>query len=92
MWAVLWNGWKMGYETICHPNLEFSWATSNEQDYKKCNIMHNAGVTGTDTGRFYKAKYMNTLPYNADLNITENTASWYYWNEIQKTAKKSVLI
>jgi len=92
MWAVLWNGWKMGYETICHPNLEFSWATSNEEDYKKCNIMHNAGVTGTDNGKFYKAQYMNTLPYNVELDIKENTASWYYWNEIQKTAKKSVLI
>ena len=92
MWAVLWNGWKMRKQTICHPNLEFSWATSNEEDYQKCNIMHNAGVTANDNGRFYKAQYMETLPYNSQLNIKEDTASWHYWNEIQKTAKKSVLL
>jgi len=92
MWAVLWQGWKMGYETVCHPNLDFSWATSNEEDYKRMNIFHNAGITGNDSGQFYKAGYMNTLPYNENLQIKPNTASWYYWNEIQKTAKKSVLL
>jgi hypothetical protein len=54
--------------------------------------MHNAGVTANDNGRFYKAQYMDKLPYLENLNITENTASWHYWNEIQKTAKKSVLL
>ena len=92
MWAVLWNGWKMGYETICNSNMDFSWATSNEEDYLKMNIFHNAGITGSDSGKFYKAHYMDKLPYNENLQITPNTASWYYWNEIQKTAKKSVLL
>jgi len=92
MWAVLWNGWKMGYETICNSNMDFSWATSNEDDYKRMNIFHNAGITGSDSGKFYKAHYMDKLPYNENLQITPNTASWYYWNEIQKTAKKSVLL
>ena len=92
MWAVLWNGWKMRKHTECHPNMEFSWATSNEEDYKRMNIFHNAGITGSDSGKFYKAHYMNKLPYGDILDIKEGTASWYYWNEIQKTAKKSVLI
>jgi hypothetical protein len=92
MWAVLWNGWKMRKHTECHPNLDFCWATSSEEDYHKMNIFHNAGVTGTNDGRFYKAHYMDKLPYNEKLEIKPNTASWYYWNEIQKTAKKSVLI
>lgn len=92
MWAVLWNAWKMGVYTECHPNMEFSWATSTEEDYLKMNIFHNAGITGSDSGKFYKAHYMDKLPYNENLQITPNTASWYYWNEIQKTAKKSVLI
>ena len=92
MWAVLWNGWKMGYETICNSNMDFSWATSTEEDYLKMNIFHNAGITGSDGGKFYKAHYMDKLPYNQNLQITPNTASWYYWNEIQKTAKKSVLL
>jgi hypothetical protein len=92
MWAVLWNGWKMGYETVCHPNMNFSWATSNEDDYLKMNIFHNAGITSSDIGKFYKANYINELPYNKVLDITRNTSSWYYWREIRKTAKKSVLL
>ena len=92
MWAVLWNGWKLGKQTICHKDLEFSWGTSSEEDYFKMNIMHNAGVTNSTSGQFFKAGYMNELPYNKDLKITPNTASWYYWNEICETAKISVLI
>jgi hypothetical protein len=92
MWAVLWGGWKMGKETICHPDLEFSWATSTEADWNRLNIYHNAGVTGAEQGLFYKANYMNRLPYNENLNIKEGTASKKYWEIIQETAKKSVLI
>ena len=92
MWAVLWNGWKLGNKTICHKNLAFSWGTSQEKDWNEMNIMHNAGVTNSTSGLFYKAAYMNELPYNKNLDIKPNTASWYYWNEIQETAKKSVLL
>jgi hypothetical protein len=91
MWAVLWNGWKLGKQTICHKDLEFSWATSTEEDWNRLNIFHNAGVTTSTSGLFYKAEYMNELPYNKNLKITPNTASWYYWNEICETAKKTVL-
>lgn len=92
MWAVLWGGWKMGKETVCHPDLEFAWATSTEADWDRLNIFHNAGVTGPSDGLFYKAQYMNSLPYDQPLQINEGTASRKYWNIIQETAKKSVLI
>jgi hypothetical protein len=92
MWAVLWNGWKRGAETICHPELEFSWGTSTEADWDRLNIFHNAGVTTSAGGLFYKAEYMNQLPYGATLNINEGTASKKYWDIIQETAKKSVLL
>jgi hypothetical protein len=92
MWAVLWGGWRLGYTTNCHPNFDFSWGTSSANDYHKMNIMHNAGVTDSSWGLFYKAEYMNQLPYNTDLKIKEDTASWYYWNWIQKTKQKSVLL
>jgi hypothetical protein len=91
MFAVLWNGWKLGYESICHPDLEFSWATSNEDDWNRLNIFHNAGVTDAEGGLFYKAIYMNELPYNRDLKINEGTASKKYYEIIQKLEKKSVL-
>jgi len=91
MFAVLWNGWKIGYETICHPDLEFAWATSTEADWDRLNIFHNAGVTGAEQGLFYKALYMSELPYNKDLKINEGTASKKYYEFIQKVEKKSVL-
>jgi hypothetical protein len=49
-------------------------------------------VTGAEQGLFYKANYMNRLPYNENLNIKEGTASKKYWEIIQEVAKKSVLI
>lgn len=92
MWAVLWKAWLMGKTTITHPNFNFSWSTSSEKDYHEMNIMHNAGVTDNNSGLFYKAKYMNELPYNNAPEPRKNTANWHYWDWIQKTAKISVLI
>jgi hypothetical protein len=92
MWAVLWNGWKLGNQTICHKDLEFAWATSAEKDWFDMNIYHNAGVTSPNDGLFYKALYMNELPYDKELTIKTETANWHYWQEICETAKKSVLI
>jgi len=92
MWSVLWNGWKMGKETICHPDLQFAWATSPENEWDKYNIYHNAGVVSPDQGLFYKALYMETLPYNLDLKIKEGTASKKYYEIIQTIEKKSALI
>lgn len=92
MWALLWNAWKLGIQTVCHDDLSFSWGTSTEEEYFKYNIFHNAGVVTDADGLFYKANYMNKLPYNENLNIKPNTASWHYWNDIQKVAKKSILL
>ena len=92
MWAVLWNGWKLGYESVCHPDLEFAWATSTEADWDRLNIFHNAGVTDAAGGLFYKALYMNEFPYNKDLKINEGTASKKYYEIIQKIEKISALL
>jgi hypothetical protein len=92
MWAVLWNGWKLGYESICHPDLEFAWATSTEAEWDKLNIFHNAGCTDAESGLFYKAIYMNEFPYNKNLEIKDGTASKKYYEIIQKLEKKSVLL
>lgn len=92
MWAVLWEGWKRGYKTNCEDDLQFGWATSGTDDWEKYNIFHNAGVTDSNSGRFYKAEYMNEFPYNKQLEINKDSASWYYWNEINETAKISCLL
>lgn len=92
MWAVLWNGWKRGHKTQCSDDLQFSWGTSSEDEYHKLNIMHNAGVTNSTEGLFYKAQYMNKPPYNLNLEIKEGTASKKYYEWIQKTEKDTVLL
>jgi len=91
MWAVLWGGWRRGAKTNCHPNFEFSWGTSTKDDYHRLNIMHNAGVTSPNEGLFFKAQYMNELPYNKDLQIRPESASSMYWEWINLTASKSVI-
>ena len=91
MWAVLWLAWQMGAETRCHPNMEFSWGTSIEEDFYRLNIMHNAGVTSPNEGLFYKAQYMNSYPYDLDLKINEGSASKKYYEQIQKVEKITCL-
>jgi len=91
MWAVLWNGWKRGHKTVCHPDLTFAWATSPEKEWDDNYIFHNAGVVDTKTGLFHKAQYMNTLPYFQDLFIKEGTSSRKYYELIQQTEKTTVL-
>jgi len=92
MWAVLWNAWKRDFRTECHRNFNFSWATSGIQEYTDCNIFHNAGITGTEHRQFYKANYMNSLPYNLNLDIVENTATRQYYDQVQRTGQRSVLL
>lgn len=91
MWAVLWNIWKLGIKTECHDDLLFAWGNSSVDEWDKLNIFHNAGVINSTSGFFYKSDYINRVPYNDNLNITENTASYKYWEEIKETAKVTVL-
>lgn len=91
MWSLLWEAWLMGKETVCDPGFTFSWGSDSEETYLKNNIMHNAGVTTSETGLFYKASYMSKIPYYENLNINKGTASWYYWKAVQKTGEKSCL-
>ena len=91
MWAVLWNGWLEGNETKVVGEMDFSWATDSETRFYETNIFHTAGVVSGNTGKFYKADFRESLPYNVDLDITKGTASYIYFQEIQETAKKSPL-
>ena len=91
MWSVLWNAWKRGWRTECHKNFNFSWATSGLQEFTECNIFHNAGITTNQNRQFYKADYMNRLPYNLNLDIAENTATKQYYDQVQRVGVVSVL-
>ncbi len=93
MWSLLWNAWLYGNETKVDNRMSFSWPTWDISLIENHSIFHNAGVTEENCeGLFFKSKYMTQLPYHLNLNIDKQKASYYYWNEICKTAKKSVLI
>lgn len=92
MWSLLWNIWLKGYETKVDSRLNFGWSTCSISSIEKNWILHNAGVSPTDTGLFYKANYTNRLPYNEELNLDENRASSYYWKEVQEAGKQTILI
>jgi len=92
MWAVLWGAWRLGYPTRCHDNFNFSWATSHMEEYSRCNIFHNAGITNSQNKQFYKAEYMNNLPYNLNLDIAPGTATRMYYDYVQDVGRVSVLL
>jgi hypothetical protein len=92
MWSFLWNAWYFGHETIVDKRLDFGWVTNSYSDVENYPILHNAGVTSDSDRMFYKGNYISRLPYNDNLDIDPSKASYYYWNEIQETAKKTVLV
>jgi hypothetical protein len=92
MWAVLWNAWLRGNETKIVPELDFSWGTDSIDRWDATTIFHNAGVTCSCGGQFYKANYINDLPYNKSLRISNKYCSYNYYQEILETEKKSPLL
>jgi hypothetical protein len=93
MWAVLWNGWLAGNETKVVPEMDFSWATDLSNRWDETTIYHNAGATCGCGGTFYKVLYMETLPYNLDIEKFDKEKNCYnYVLEIKETAQKSCLI
>lgn len=80
MWAVLWNAWLIGQDTIVHTELSFSWGTHSIHDYNAHNIFHNAGVLEKDRDRlFYKGDYITKIPFDVDFSyIADDTASKQY--------------
>jgi hypothetical protein len=80
---VLWNGWKLGYESICAEGLQFSWATSHVSEWDKYSIMHNAGVTNNTADLFNKGKYQNTIPPK-DIKVNPDACSYKYYELVKQ--------
>jgi hypothetical protein len=91
MWALLWTAWKRNIKTNCHKDLKFSWATSSEYEWEKYPIFHNAGVNLSHTDLFFKAHFLNELPYNVEMNVRKGTASSRYWELIREVGLDTVL-
>lgn len=92
MWSLLWNAWLFGHETKVDKKMNFTWSPNPIVETSEVFILHNAGVLNGDGDLFFKGNYANELPYNKNLNINPEKASYFYWKEICETAKKSVLI
>jgi hypothetical protein len=93
MWAALWEAWRRGKKTVCHDDLKFSWGTSPIEEWDMYAIFHNAGVVEKHkAGFFFKSDYINKLPYFTEQKLNENFSSVKYWELIERTARKSVLV
>jgi len=91
MWSFLWNSWYFGFETIISDELDFAWATDRKDWLHNKQFIHNAGVTGDRQDLFFKGNYTNTLPYNQNLEISQEYCSYDYYSWIQKVEKISPL-
>lgn len=91
MWAHLWNGWLLGYETECPKSLDFTWATDPIENIQKNKIYHNAGVTADHKNLFLKSDFINELPYQKKLKIDKTKSSFFYWQKIKEMSKQTFL-
>ena len=92
MWAVLWNGWIKGNETEVVKEMDFCWGTDSINRWEETTIYHNAGVTCTCGGKFYKASYRDSLPYNLSLRTSDDNCSHLYYQEIKEVETKTCLL
>lgn len=93
MWAVLWNLWKRGYDTVVDKDLDFAWGTSRIGEWERTAIFHNAGVTASGIDKdgivkpFNKSEYMYKKPIEAKRPGDIWASQKYYdfivesWNE-----------
>ena len=75
MWVTLWLYWKKGNTTLVDKELDFSWATGSDRDYRTRPIFHLAGVTAKGRRVFYKGNYNNKSvfeEYNKDRGIFDH--------------------
>lgn len=94
MWSLLWNAWKFGHTTRVDKRLDFCWATCPIRRWNEAPIFHNAGVTADRKELFFKAAYINKLPYR-DVrleNVSDKFCSYKYTEQLLETAKISCLL
>lgn len=98
LWAVQFNLWFHNRETKVTPELNFAWAPDPLVKLDSHPILHNAGITGTETAFpcFYKGKYHQgtspfTDPYLDEVlnhDVSKNYCTWYYANKLDELRKK----
>jgi hypothetical protein len=90
MWSILFNLWKMKYNTSCPWEMDFCWATDPIGKWDQVQIYHDAGATSRNHDNavlFHKreAKYINNIstPFEDDLSdVSKKYCSSKYVEEI----------
>ncbi len=80
MWAELWTAWKRGYKVLVPDEFDFSWATCPIKNWDINAFYHNAGVQDAKQGMFFKADYIDSYPFNEDINVDPARCSYNYYN------------
>lgn len=87
MWAQLWNLKLFGVEPKIVKELDFCMAPDPIQRWYDTKIYHNAGASEHDRTLFFKGKWVNEGPFNADhSNVSKEKCSYKYVEAIQKTS------
>jgi hypothetical protein len=98
LWAVQYNLWRIG-ECKVLSELSFAWATDPIQRIETHNILHNAGITGTEMNGypcFYKGKYHQGADPTKDSHLNDvlnnetskKFCTWYYANKLNQLKEK----
>jgi hypothetical protein len=92
MWAELWTGLMMGKQIRVPKEFDFCFAVDNISVFDRLSFYHNAGVSSSNDGYFFKGDYINQLPYNNCSEPSKEFTSHFYWEWIEKTAKVTKLL
>lgn len=83
MWSTLWNMWFYGKKTLVDKELDFCFATAPIEDYFKCKILHNAGVTVENKDKmFFKGDFITKNPFEVDLSYVEKDYCSYEYSKV----------
>jgi hypothetical protein len=80
MWAELWTAWKRGYHVEVPKEFDFAWATCPSERWNDVYFFHNAGVPNNKSEMFFKADYIDKLPYLVNIkNLNKKRCSYKYY-------------
>ena len=67
MWAIVWNLWVLGKNSLVIKEMGFCWATDPIDRWQQAFIFHNAGVVGEARATsFFKGGYTEMTPFELD--------------------------
>lgn len=73
MWSQLWNMMYFNIGPKVSDELSFSWATDDISNWQSNKIYHNAGVTESMSGLFFKGAYLDKTPFFDDFSFVDET-------------------